>query len=218
MALITIPTKSTGNQMGASELNQILNALKDGTLEINTAGIQIAGDTLSAEILKTEAARGGQLLIRNSSGVIEDADSLNGDPNIADPLTFNNIPTIVKKTINHDDGGTVKIISLAAGYVVEKVFIEIEEIWNDGSKAFSVGYSADHDAFVTDLGTKLAVAQWVGADPGKTNGVDLWDSTDKYSKNYIATGATDINAYFVGEGSGGTQGICTVYMQIVKLF
>jgi len=47
MVLITIPDKSTGGSLTAAEFNQILDAIKDGTYEINTAGVRIGGNVLT---------------------------------------------------------------------------------------------------------------------------------------------------------------------------
>jgi len=44
MASITIPDKSTTDTLTASEFNQLLSALKDGTISITTEGVTVADD------------------------------------------------------------------------------------------------------------------------------------------------------------------------------
>jgi hypothetical protein len=43
MAVVTIPDKSPGDSFYASELNQILDAIKDGTIDINTLTVTVNG-------------------------------------------------------------------------------------------------------------------------------------------------------------------------------
>jgi len=50
---VTIPDKTTGSQLTAAEFNQILDAIKDGTLSIKTASITIGSTNYSAIMIPT---------------------------------------------------------------------------------------------------------------------------------------------------------------------
>jgi len=221
MALITIATKSTLDALTAEEFNQLLNALKNGTLEINPAGIYIAGTQITApatriNLLADDGAKGNALLGRNGSGVIMNIQEINADPNISGPIAFQNMPFWVKKEIKYDDSSPVTILSIAEDYVVHHAIVKVEEAWDDGSKAFEVGYAADHDAFITDLGAGLATPKFYGID-NTFWGARIYNSTDKHQKLWVADGSYTLQATFVGAGNGGTQGLCTVYMMISRL-
>ncbi|MBN2017019.1 MAG: hypothetical protein JW794_02625 [Candidatus Cloacimonetes bacterium] len=225
MALITIVDKNTGDTLTAAEWNQILDALKDGTLEINTAGIQLAGTSLTptaAQInkLATNASKGGNLLGRDGSGVIDDIDELNGDPNIDDPLGLLNIPFWVKKTINHDDTSPVTITAIEKGWCVHRVIVEVTETWDDGSKALIVGHdigAGDDNAFITDIGAGLGTAKYYGITHTYW-GSSLYDGTDKHSKLFIADDSGNFIVTFTGTGNGGSQGRCVVYLMLSRLY
>lgn len=221
MALITIVDKSTLDTLTALEFNQILDALKDGTLEINTAGFRIAGAVLTPSavqfnMLATNGAKGNALLGRDASGVLSNITSINGDPNITSPLAFLNMPFWVKKVVNHDDTSPVTILSIADGYVVYRVITKVTEAWDDGSKAFKIGHGSDDDAFITDLGAALGTPKYYGFD-NTYWGARLYNSVDKHSKIWIADGSYDLKATFVGTGNGGSAGQCEVYILLSRL-
>jgi hypothetical protein len=81
MAFITIPDKSTGDALTATEFNQILDALKDGTLDINASGLYISGnplsDTFMAKATYDPAAIGEQVVGLTASQALTNK-SVNG--------------------------------------------------------------------------------------------------------------------------------------------
>lgn len=58
MAFITIPTKSTSDTLSAAEFNQLLAAIKDGTLEIKTLGVTADAATINGNIAVTGTVDG----------------------------------------------------------------------------------------------------------------------------------------------------------------
>jgi len=247
MALITIIDKGVGDKLTSAEINQILDALKDGTKEVNCSGMQVAGVLLSAtiaelnclhsagvsnaefaildgllvsttqiNILGDDGAKGNALIGRSAGGAIGNIQTIDGNPNITSPLAFLNMPFWVKKEINHDDTSPVTILSIGDGYIVHRAIVKVTEAWDDSSKAFKVGHGSDDDAFITDLGAALATPKYYGFD-NTYWGVRLDNSVDKHSKLWIADGAYDLKATFVGTGNGGSQGICDVYILMSKL-
>lgn len=61
MAFITIPTKNFNASLTATEFNQILSALKDGTLDINTGLLISSGITVNGDLTVTgNSSFGGQ--------------------------------------------------------------------------------------------------------------------------------------------------------------
>ena len=56
MALVTIPDKSTGDSFSAAEMNQILDAIKDGTLDIKTALLTLTGNVINIATQKTPSS------------------------------------------------------------------------------------------------------------------------------------------------------------------
>jgi hypothetical protein len=62
MALINIPTKAFDGSLSAAEFNQFLEALKDGTRDINTAGLSATSASL------TNATISGTLTVQGESG------------------------------------------------------------------------------------------------------------------------------------------------------
>ena len=221
MALITIADKITLDSLTASEFNQLLDALKSGILEINTAGFQIAGVTLTPtavqfNILADDGSKGNAILGRSAGGAVGNIQTIDGDPNNAAPLTFLNMPFWVKKTIAYDDTSPVTIFAVDDGYVAHAVLVNVTETWDDGSKAFEVGYTADADAFITDLGAALETGKYYGIEDDYW-GARLYDATDKHQKLYVFSAATNIIATFVGTGNSGSQGECDVWVQISRL-
>lgn len=218
MALITIATKSTLDTLTAAEFNQLLAALKDGTLEINPAGLYIGGTEIAGiSFLADDPTKGGNLIGRDENGVITNMSSLNGDPNTTNPTSLLNIPFWVKKEIVYDDTSPVTIMSIGEGYVVHHVLVNVSDAWDDGSKAFVVGHGSDDNAFITDLGAALATPKFYGFD-NTYWGVRLYNSTDKHQKLWVADGSYDLQAAFTGTGNGGSQGRCYVYIMLSRLY
>jgi len=81
MALITIPDKNSGDELTATEFNELLDALKDGTLEINTSEVKVAGSALALNNLSdmnyTSPNDGDTLVWDNTAGEYIDSD-ING--------------------------------------------------------------------------------------------------------------------------------------------
>lgn len=67
MAPVTIPDKITGQKFTAAELNQILDAIKDGTLDIITSQLTSNGEIISPKT-KMTADGGFAVLLTNDTG------------------------------------------------------------------------------------------------------------------------------------------------------
>lgn len=122
MALITIPDKSTSDTLTAAEFNQILDAIKDGTLDINTAELQIAGDvktfptgavtlvdTSSAQTLSNKSGSNSQWT--NDEGYITDYTVTEGDVTAhqaALVITESQISDLQSYLLPSDIGSTVQ--------------------------------------------------------------------------------------------------------------
>jgi len=91
------------------------------------------------------------------------------------------------------------------------VIVEVSTTWDDGSKAFSVGDAGDPDGFVAELGAALESTGYKNTDHDEW-GDYLRHLAGSHSIFKVYTGAANIIATFVGQGNGGNQGQCIVYI------
>lgn len=117
---------------------------------------------------------------------------------------------IVTKAINHDDTSPVTCATVADGYTIEAVWVEIVEVW-DGNGTIEIGDGADDNGFLPDAAITQTSTGYYG-DITQNWGAYLWDGTSTKKKTY--TGADTVDATLVVGTS--TQGQAIVYVQISR--
>ena len=209
--------KVDGYTGDATELNYAKSLYDTGVTDTEFDKLDgLTPTTTQINILADDGSKGNALLGRSSGGAVGNIQSIDGDPNDANPLTFINMPFWVKASISYDDTSPVTIFAVADGYVVHSVVVKVGVAWNDGSKAFEVGYTADSDGFITNLGAGLAAPKYYGVDDTYW-GVRIYNVGNTHRKIHVFDGASNIIATFVGTGNGGSQGSCDVWVQVSRL-
>jgi len=66
---VTVPDKSTGNSLTAAEFNQVLDAIKDGTLSINTTSLTVGGTNYTVFMLPSAMRDSIYAYLTDSIGV-----------------------------------------------------------------------------------------------------------------------------------------------------
>lgn len=157
MALITIPDKTTSDELTAAEFNQILDALKDGTLDVNTGALTANGsvDVNSNDIINIELAEFETEVDNGNSGTADTIDwgagnnqksTLTG--NVTYTFTAPSGPARLQLRLIQDatgsrtvtwpasvkwPGGTAPTLSTAASSV------DVITLWYDGTNYYGVG-------------------------------------------------------------------------------
>lgn len=123
---------------------------------------------------------------------------------------------VVSKVVNFDDGSPVVICSVADGYLIVDVIVEITTAW-DGNGTIVVGDGNTADGFMEDADITQGGIGYNGRHHDE-RGVYLWDSAGAgtgHEDSHIYEGADTIDATLVVGTS--TQGIATVYVHITRL-
>lgn len=118
---------------------------------------------------------------------------------------------IVKKTVNYDDASPVVCATVADGYIVTDVYVEITTVW-DGNGTIEIGDGADPNGFLPDAAITQTGAGYYGK-IHQNRGAYLWDGTGDDEELY--TGADTVDATLVVGTS--TQGVAVVYVKITRL-
>jgi len=123
---------------------------------------------------------------------------------------------VVCVMVNFSDTSPKELYTVADGYMILAVHIEVTTTWNDGAKAFEVGDDTDPDGFIEDMGADLGTLGYYGVDHDEW-GAYLWHVAGSHSiTKFYNTGDT-IDATFVGSGTGGSQGVCMVCIHVSRM-
>ena len=123
---------------------------------------------------------------------------------------------IIKKTVNHDDSSPVVCATVADGYIVVAVYVEIVETW-DGNGTINMGDGDDTDGFLPDAGITQGAAAYYGWHIDE-RGDYLWHSAGGgtgHEDEKIYAGADTVDATLVAGTS--SQGQAIVYTLIRRL-
>lgn len=119
-------------------------------------------------------------------------------------------------TVNYSDSSPKELYTVADGYIIDAVHIEVTTTWNDGAKAFEVGDDTDPNGFIEDLGADLGATGYYGFDHDEW-GEYLWHVAGSHDICKIYSGADTIDATFTGTGDGGSQGVCIVCIHVRRM-
>ena len=110
----------------------------------------------------------------------------------------------------YTDTSPLTLYSAIAGDVIRSIHVRVVTTWNDGSKSFIVGDDDNDDGFMEDADIDLESTGLNGVE-SRYRGVYMWAvaGSSPIDKFYLAS--KTINATFVGQGNGGSQGECWVY-------
>ena len=185
-------------------------------------GVGTPGDTANRERLRmgwdAAVSRYNIYTEESGSGVLrplylftegnEEQLVLNTDGSISISDTIEHGVAIISHDITWDGGATQACATVADGYVVQDVYIEITTTF-DGDAVVTVGDGGTADGFLTDAGINQGVAGYYGQDVS-ARGAYIANGDRK-----IYTGADTVDA-FVTETTA-TQGAATVYVVIQRL-
>ena len=113
--------------------------------------------------------------------------------------------------VNHDDSSPKSLYTFPSGTVIARVYVEVTETWDDGSKALEVGDASDPNGFCTDVGAGLGSVGSYNTEHDEW-GEYLWHVAGSHSRDKVYSAQTAVIATFVGTGSGGSQGQCIVHI------
>jgi len=123
---------------------------------------------------------------------------------------------VVSQEVNFDDGSPVAIATVADGYMVTCVIVEVTTTW-DGNGTIVIGDGADPDGYMEDGNITQGAAAYYGWHHDD-RGAYLWHSAGAgtgHDDCKIYTGADTIDATLVAGTS--TQGVATVYIHLIRL-
>lgn len=122
---------------------------------------------------------------------------------------------VYKKIVNYDDTSPVVCATVADGYCVTEVWVEVTTTFDDGGAALDIGDGNDADGFLATAKIDLTTAGYYGfeADDG---GAYLWDAGNTHRRQKIYTGADTIDCTITK--TDGTQGVAIVYTKVTRIF
>lgn len=190
MALPNIPTKVTQDDFLASEMNQIIDAIQNGTLEINPASIRIAGNT----------GTNGQILTSNGTTCYwQDSGAGSGDMTKAvydptnvsdDAFNMENMAEGVNNKI-FSSGERSKLTGIEAGAEVNNISDANATDLTDGTSSTLHFHSTDRDRS-NHTGTQTAST------------ISDFDTEVSNNSSVVANTAKVSNATHTGDVTGST--------------
>ena len=122
---------------------------------------------------------------------------------------------IFKATVTWDGGSPQTVCTVADGYAVTAVWVEVTTTWDGAGATVDIGDGGVNNDFIPTATINLAVVGFYGYE-ADTRGSYLWDAVNGHERDYIYTAGDTIDA-FVAAGGGATQGEVLVTVQITRV-